>query len=111
MTAGEFRAMALAFPGTEEGFNLGSAVFKVNGKVLCRLLSDAEAMLTGVGPDEADLLSGAEPEVFHASPHFRDARCLAVRLGGADAVHIRGLLDRRFRELARKSVVKAWEGT
>jgi hypothetical protein len=109
MTQAEFRAVCLAFPGAEEGFNMNSAVFKVNGKVLARLLGDGEAMLTGIGPDEIDHLIERDPATFHATQHFRDAKCIAVRLAGLEPMMLRSMLERRFRELAKTSVVKAWE--
>ena len=109
MTEAEFRALALAFPGAEEGFNLGSVVFKVNGKVLARRLGDGEVMLTGVGPDEIDHLIEQDPATFHATRHFRDARCVAARLASLDAQALRALLERRFRELATKAAVKVWD--
>jgi hypothetical protein len=109
MTDDEFRSAALAFPGAEEGFNMSSAVFKVNGKVLARLLGDGEVMLTGIGPDETDHLIEQRPATFHATQHFRDARCIAARLPNLDPAILRTMLERRFRELAKKSVVKAWD--
>jgi hypothetical protein len=109
MTEAEFRGACLAFPGAEEDFNMSSAVFKVNGKVLARLLGDGEVMLTGIGPDEIDHLIEQAPATFHATQHFRDARCIAARPASLEPAVLRSLLERRFRELARKSVVKAWE--
>jgi hypothetical protein len=109
MTQAEFRAACLAFPGAEEGFNMSSAVFKVNGKVLARLLGDSVVMLTGVGPDEIDHLIDQHPATFHATQHFRDANCIGARLANLDPAMLRSMLERRFRELAKKSVVKAWE--
>ena len=109
MTADEFRAIATSFPGAVEGFNRGSTFSKVNGKDLARLLSDSDGMLTGVGADEIDHLIEIEPAVFHASQHFRDGRCIAARLASLDPAMLRSLLDRRFRAIARKSVVKAWD--
>ncbi|WP_293349017.1 MmcQ/YjbR family DNA-binding protein [Phenylobacterium sp.] len=108
MTEAEFRALCLALPGVEEGFNLGSAVFKANGKVLARLVGEAEAQLTGVGPDEIDHLVEAEPQAFHATRHLRDARYVAVRLAHARPDTVRSLLERRFREIAPRAVVNAW---
>ena len=109
MTADEFRAVAMAFPGAVEGFNMGSTFFKVNGKDLARLLGDADAMLTGVGPDEIDHLIEQDPATFHATQHFRDATCIAARLASLHPAMLHALLERRFRELAKKSVVKAWD--
>ena len=109
MTEAEFRAACLAFPGAEEGFNMNSVVFKVNGKVLARLLGDSEVMLTGVAPDEIDHLIEQDPATFHATQHFRDAKCIAARLSNLDPPRLRTMLERRFRELAKTSVVKAWD--
>ena len=109
MTEAEFRAACLALPGAEEGFNLQSAVFKVNGKVLARLLDEGEIMLTGVGPDEIDHLIEQAPATFHATQHFRDAKCVAARLASLDPAMLQELLERRFRAIAKKAAVKQWE--
>jgi hypothetical protein len=101
--------MVLAFPGAEEGFNMRSAVFKVNSKVLARVLGDGEIMLTGVGPDEIDHLIESDPATFHATRHFRDASCIAARLASLDPEVLRSLLERRFRQIAKKTAVKAWD--
>lgn len=108
MTEAQFRAACLAFPGAEEGFNLSSAVFKVNGKVLARLLGEGDVMLTGIGPDEIDHLIDQDPATFHATQHFRDAKCIAARLASLDTAMLGALLERRFRHVAKKAVVKAW---
>ncbi len=50
MTEAEFRALCLSLPDVEEGFNLGSVVFKANGKVLARLLSDGRLSSPASGP-------------------------------------------------------------
>jgi hypothetical protein len=109
MTADELRALALAFPGAEEDFNMKSVVFKVDGKVLARLLDADRAMLTGIGPDEGDLLVEAQPGTFEVTPHFRDARCLVANLAPLQPAVLRGVLERRFREIARKATIKTWE--
>jgi hypothetical protein len=109
MTPDDFRAMAMAFPGAVEGFNMGSTFFKVNGKDLARRLGGGEIMLTGIGPDEVDHLIEQDPATFHASQHFRDGRCIAARLASLDPPMLLTLLERRFRELAKKATVKEWD--
>lgn len=109
MTEAELRAMALDYPGAAEGFNMKSAVFKVNGKALCRLLDADRAMLTGVPAEEIELLTEAEPGAFWADAHFKGARCLAVTLSAVEGAALRPYLDRRFREIARKAEVAAWD--
>jgi hypothetical protein len=109
MSPDDLRAMALAFPGAEEGFNMGSAVFKVNGKVLARLLSDTDAMIVGVGFDEREMLLAAEPQTFHITPHWKDYPGMMARLATLDPAVLHGFLERRFRAVAKKAVVKAYD--
>lgn len=110
MTADEFRALALSLPSVEEGFNMGSAVFKANGKVLARLLDAERAMLTGVDPDEIDVLTAGDPALFWADGHYRSARSLVVTLTPLPEATARGFLVRRFTAIAAKRVLKDWPG-
>jgi hypothetical protein len=110
MTADEMRAMALAFPGAEEGFSMGSVFFKVNGKVLARLLGDEVAMIVGVGFDEREILLEAEPGTFHITPHYKDYPGMLANLGPLAPEALHGFLERRFKAIAKKAVVKAYEG-
>lgn len=66
-------------------------------------------MFTGVPVEEVELLTEAKPEVFWADAHYRNARCIVATLAGLDAGEARALLDRRFRQVAKKAVLKAWE--
>jgi hypothetical protein len=109
VTEDQFRELALALPGAEEGFNMKSVAFKVNGKVLARLLGDGQVMLTGFHADEIDVMVQADPAAFSATAHFRNAGSLAADLAAIDTGALRGLLERRFRQIARKAAVKAWE--
>jgi hypothetical protein len=109
VTDEEFKALAMSFPGAVDGFNMGSAFVKVNGKDFVRVLAGGMGMLTGIEADEADMLVEAAPAVFETDAHFKAGRCLRVRLAATDAEQMRGFLGRRFRQIARKSVVKAWE--
>lgn len=109
MTEADFRALCLAYPEAVEGFNMGSTYFKANGKDLARLLGGGRAMFTGVPVEEVELLVEARPEVFWADAHYRNARCIVATLAALDTDEARALLDRRFRQVAKKAVLKAWE--
>lgn len=112
VTPAEVRALIFELPGVEEGFAMGSAHFKVGGKVLVRLgarTGPDDLMLTGVGSDEADLLIGADPAVFHTSQHYRDLSCILARIEPLQPDQLRGLLDRRWRAIAPRSLVRARE--
>lgn len=109
MTPEDFRRLALSFPEVEEGFNMGSVVFKANGKVLARLLSNDEAMLAGMTYDERELLLEAEPEVFYITPHYQDYRGVIARLTPLTETSCRPLLEARWREVMPKKAVKAFD--
>ena len=109
MTEDDFRALCLAFPEAVEGFNMGSTFFKANGKDLARIVGGERAMLTGVPIEEIEMLVEAEPGTFWADNHYKQAKCLVAHLGPLAPDVARGFLERRFRQVAKKSVLKAWE--
>lgn len=108
MRQDEFRALALAFPEVVEGANMGSTYFKANGKDLARLLGDDRVMLTGVPIEEIEMLVEAEPATFWADNHYKQAKCLVAHLGPLAAEVAQGFLERRFRQVAKKAVLKGW---
>ena len=109
MTADEMKAIVLAFPGAEEGTSYGSPSFKVNGKFFTRLRrDDASVVLMDVSHDEREMLMEAEPGTFHLTPHYKDYPCVLARIESLHAGSFQNFLERRFRKVAKKSVVKAW---
>jgi hypothetical protein len=110
MTYEEFRAIAMAFPGVEEGSSYGRPSFLVRGKFLTRLRSEDESLvLLEVGFDERDMLIEAEPETFHITEHYRNYPSVFSRLANVHPGTLQGLLERRWRKIALKKVVKAWD--
>ncbi len=114
MTPDEVRAVIFEFPGVEERFSMGSAGFKVAGKTLTRLgvrTGPQDILLHDVSFDEAELLLEAAPETFVCIPHYRDSNCIAAHIGALEPETLRAFLDRRFRKIAPKQVLRAWEAT
>ena len=109
MTDDEFRALALALPGAVEGVNMGSTYFKANGKDLARLLGGGRAYFAGVPVEEIEMLTEAEPGTWWADAHYKNARCVVANLAALTPEVARSFLDRRFRQVAKKAVLKAWE--
>ena len=110
MTWDEVRAIALSFPGVEETTSYGTPSFKVKGKFLTRLrLEDQSMVLLEVGFDEREMLMEAEPTVFHITPHYKDYPAVLARLDGVHPGSLRGLLERRWRAVAPKRVIKAFD--
>ncbi|MBX3484305.1 MmcQ/YjbR family DNA-binding protein [Phenylobacterium sp.] len=112
MTRDEMREIALSFPGAEEGVSYGRPAFKVNGKFFTRLRAeDDSVVLVDVPFDEREMLMEAEPQTFHFTAHYKDYPSVLARLEPLHAGSFRAFLERRFRRIAKKSVVKAWEAT
>lgn len=110
MTREEFAAIALSFPGAEEGTSYGMPSFKVRGKFFTRVRSeDDSAVLQGVPHDERDLLIEMEPATFHVTDHYRGYPMVLARLATLDAAQARALLERQWRKMATKAMVKAWD--
>ena len=110
MTQEEMTAIIIAFPGAEAGMSYGSPAFKLNGKFFTRLRKDDQSVvLMDVHIDEREMLMEAEPETFHITAHYRDYPAVLARIATLHPGSFRGFLERRFRKIAKKSVVKAWE--
>ncbi len=110
MTQDEMREIALSFPGAEEGMSYGRPSFKVNGKFFTRLRAEDNSMvLLEVPFDEREMLMDAEPSTFHFTAHYKDYPSVLARLETLHPGSLRAFLERRFRKIAKKSVVKAWE--
>ncbi len=110
MTWDEVRAIALSFPEVEESTSYGTPSFKVKGKFLTRLRSeDASLVLVDVTFDERELLIEAEPATFHITPHYKDYPSVLARMATIDPGSLRAFFERRWRNVAPKRVVKAFD--
>ena len=110
MTRDEMRDIALSFPGAEEAMSYGRPSFKVGGKFLTRLRHEDDSLvLLEVPFDEREMLIEAEPQTFHFTAHYKDYPSVLARIETLHPGSFRSFLERRFRKIAKKSVVKAWE--
>jgi len=110
MTAEEFHALVMSLPGVEEGKSYGHPAYKAAGKFLTRLRAeDASAVLQEVGFDEREMLIEAAPQTFHVTDHYRNYPIVLARIEAIGPEELRGLLERRWRRIAPKAAVKAWD--
>jgi len=108
MTREEFAAIALSFPAVEEGSSYGQPAFLCRGKFFTRVRRDDDsAVLMEVSFDERDMLMEVEPQTFHITPHYKDYPSVLARLATMDPAQLRGFLDRRWRKLATKTMIRA----
>jgi hypothetical protein len=110
MTHEEMEAIVLSFPGVEKGRCYGAPAYKLNGKVFTRLRAeDASLVLQEVSFDEREMLMEADPATFHMTPHYRDYPIVLARMDSLHPGSFRNFLERRFRKIASKSAIKAWD--
>ena len=110
MTWDEVRAIALSFPEVEEATSYGAPSFRVKGKLLTRLRTEDDSLvLVDVPSDEREMLIGAEPATFHTTPHYKDYPSVLARLETLHPGSLRNFLERRWRNVAPKRLVKAYD--
>lgn len=110
MTFDDVRKIALTWPEVEDGTSYGTPALKVRKKLLARLREDDDALVTlGVPLDEREMLIESQPRVFYFTDHYRDYPTVLIRLSKATRSHVEPLLRRRWRELASKAAVKAYD--
>jgi hypothetical protein len=110
MTWDQVRAIALSLPGVEEGTSYGAPGFKVKGKFLTRLRPEDDSLvLVDVGFDEREMLIEAEPGTFHTTPHYKDYPAVLARIASVDPGSLRNFLERRWRNIAPRTMVKAYD--
>jgi hypothetical protein len=110
MTQDEMEAIVMAFPGAERGMSYGSPSFKVNGKFFTRLRrEDASLVLVDISFDEREMLMEAEPGTFHFTAHYKDYPCVLARISSLHPGSFRNFLERRWRKIAPKKLVKDYD--
>jgi hypothetical protein len=93
MTVADFRRLALSLPGAEEGSHMGSADFRVGGRIFATLASQKQGygnlMLT---PEQQADFVAEQPDVFlpvaggwgrNGATHIRLAKATEDLLAGA----------------------------
>ena len=100
----------MAFPMVEKGMSYGSPAYKVNGKFFTRLRREDDSLvLLEVPFDEREMLMEAEPETFHFTAHYKDYPSVLARIATLHPGSLKAFLDRRFRKIAPKKLLKEWE--
>jgi hypothetical protein len=105
------RETALSFPGTSEGTSYGKPSFLLAGKFFTRLRSEDDSLVLIVGSiDEREMLIESDPELFHFTDHYRNYPAVLARRTLLDAARLRAMLERRWRAIAPRKLVKEFDG-
>ncbi len=107
----QLEKMILAFPGARAGTAYGYPAWRIGDKFFTRLRDEDNSLVIHVDSfDERDMLLESDRKVFHITDHYRNSKIVLARIDKIDRKHLQAFLDRRFRAVASKKVVKEWEG-
>lgn len=103
-TPADFRRIALAFPGAEEGAHMGHADFRVGGRIFATLGSPDEAWgMASLLPEQQDDFMALAPEAFKpAAGAWGRGGSTLIRLEAASEELLEAALAAAWRQRARR---------
>jgi hypothetical protein len=103
------RRAAQALPGVTDSTSYGTPALKVRGKLLARLHQDGECFVLRAELLDREILMQSDPAVFFITDHYRDHPWILVRFLTVDPKALPALLERAWRQVAPKSLVKKYD--
>ncbi len=106
----QLREIVLTFPGVTDAVSYGKPSFHVGKKFFTRLRDEDGSIVVIVESiDERDMLLESDAKLFHITDHYRDYPTVLVRIAEADAALLRAMLERRWRRIAPKRLVREFD--
>lgn len=103
----DLRRIALSFPEANEKPSYGKPSFFIAKKFFTRLRDEDASIVWIVDSiDERDHLLEMDPKTYFITDHYRDYPSVLVRIARIDKTMLRKMLERRFRAIAPKKVLK-----
>jgi hypothetical protein len=98
------------FPGVEAATSYGTPSLKANGKFMCRLRTDPDALVVRVlDLEDREALLREKPGVFFTTPHYDGYPYVLVRLGKVGRRQLAELIEDAWRIRAPKLVVSRYD--
>lgn len=106
------RKVALSFPQASEKPSYGKPAFFIAKKFFTRLRSEDDSIVWIVGSiDERDNLIELDPNTYFITEHYRDYPSVLVRIKRINEAMLRKMLERRWRAIAPKKMLRDYPGT
>jgi hypothetical protein len=110
ITKAVLRRIALSFPGAREESSYGQPAFKIEKKFFTRLRAEDDSLVWIVDSiDERDHLIEMDPKTYFITDHYKSYPSVLVRIARIDAAMLKKMLERRWRAIAPKKLLKAVE--
>ncbi len=108
MTEAQFKKIALSFPEAHEKLSYGNPSIFIAKKFFTRLRADDDSIVLIVDSiDEREMMIESDPKTFHITEHYRNSAAVLARITRIDAKTLHGMLERRWRKIAPKKLLKA----
>src|SRR5438128_11174245 len=112
LTDAQFRKISLWCPEAHEKSSYGNPAIFIAKKFFTRLRKEDDSIVLIVGSvDEREMMIESDPKTFHITDHYRDYPAVLVRIGRIDEKTLRAMLERRWRAIAPKKLLKLADGT
>jgi hypothetical protein len=110
VTAAQLKKIALSFPEANEKPSYGKPSFFVAKKFFTRLRSEDNSLVMVVdGMDQRDMMLELDPRTYHITNHYNDYPAVLVRMERITPDELRAMLERRWRKIAPKKLLKKIE--
>ena len=110
ITEAILRRIALSFPGAREEAHYGQPSFKIEKKFFTRLRGEDASVVWMVDSiDERDSLIEMDPKTYFITDHYRNYPSVLVRIARLNETMLRKMLERRWRAIAPKKLIKQVE--
>jgi hypothetical protein len=111
LTYADIRKLALSFgfPGVTEAVSWGQPCLKAHGKLWFFWSPSENAPVFKVPFEEREFLVESAPETFFFTDHYRNHPLVLARPDRIDCEWIRANLNRVWRDMAPKRVLKKWD--
>jgi hypothetical protein len=107
VTPAQFLKIALSFPEAREKSSYGNPAIFVVKKFFTRLRKeDNSAVLLVHDMEHRDMMLELDPQTYHITAHYKDYPAVLVRMERISADELKIMLQRRWRQIAPKRVVR-----
>ncbi len=107
VTAAQLKKIALSFPEANEKPSYGKPSYFVAKKFFTRLRAEDNSVVFIVdGMDQRDMMLELDPKTYHITDHYKDYPAVLVRMERISAEELQTMLERRWRKIAPKKLLK-----
>jgi hypothetical protein len=108
ITPAQFKKVALSFPEALEKSSYGNPSIFIAKKFFTRLRKEDDSVVWIVDSmDERDHLLEIDPKTYFITDHYRDYPSVLVRTARIDTDMLKKMLERRWRKVAPKKLIRA----